>query len=115
MTSDFDVYCLTEMWLHSDLDSVDYYPEAYDVFRSDSDYKAVGLRYGGDVLIALCDAVPVLRRFDLQVYSECVWIEVKIAGGRHLLVGNYFLPASMSSVEFGVVLQDLSSKHDPEK
>lgn len=65
-------------------------------------------------MIALNGAVPALRRFDLEMW-EYVWLEIKVAGGQHLLVGNYYLPPSMSSVKFGAVLLDFSSKLDPER
>jgi hypothetical protein len=44
----------------------------------------------GGVLIAInskfCD---FKRRHDLQFYEECVWVELTILNGEHLLIGNH--------------------------
>jgi hypothetical protein len=70
------------------------FPDDYFVFRADRVYADFSLTLGGAVLTAFHQYLSgCKRRYDLELTSECVRIEIPIPDGFNLLVGNhYFSP-----------------------
>lgn len=92
ITADLDVICLSETWLCDGIPNSNYFTPNYNVYRRDRDYISTGQKLGGGVLIALHSSLESHRRFDLESYSECVWVEIKTADGFNYLIGNYYFP-----------------------
>lgn len=111
--SDYDVYCITETWLLSDISSYELFCDSYSIFRRDRNYGVTGQKYGGGVLTAIRNNITAVRHLDLESYEECVWLEVKTGEPKNLLIGNYYIPPSLDSKEFEQVLISLSEKLDP--
>lgn len=88
--SNYDAYCITETWLPQHIGSADYFTAEYTVFRNDRDYATTGQKYGGGVLIALKKCFCAFRRPDLELYSECIYVEVKVKGAKNVLLGVYY-------------------------
>jgi hypothetical protein len=55
---------------------------------------------GGGVLTAIATSLgSCCHRYDLELYSECVWIEIPTADGISMLIGNhYFSPETKPEV-----------------
>jgi hypothetical protein len=66
----------------------------YIVFRADRVYTDFSLTRGGGVLTAVHQSLSgCKRRYNLELTSECVSIEILLPDGFNLLTGNhYFLP-----------------------
>ena len=86
--SPYSVVALSETWLSSEHASASYIPDNYLVYRGDREYNEECTR-GGGVLVAVCrDLVSYL-----EAYSECVWIEICVPGGKNFLISVcYFAP-----------------------
>jgi hypothetical protein len=66
------------------------FPVVYFVFRADRVYTDFSLTHGGGVLTAVHQSPSgCKRRYDLELTSECVWIEIPLLDGFNLLVGNH--------------------------
>lgn len=94
----YDLICLTETWLWDGISSAEIFSSNYSVFRKDRDYSSRGCRFGGGVLIATSSAFQAHRRYDLETYDECVWLQMECGNGQSLLVGNYYFQP-MSDVD----------------
>jgi hypothetical protein len=70
------------------------FPDDYFVFRADRVYTDFSLTRGGGVLTAVHQSLSgCKRRYNPELTSECVWIEIPLPDGFNLLVGNhYFSP-----------------------
>lgn len=112
--NNYDVYCITETWLPHHIVSTDYFTDEYTVFRNDRNYAATGQKYGGGVLIALKKPFRAVRRSDLELYSECLWIEVKVKGAKNVLIGVYYLHPALENSLFASALQGLTEVLKPE-
>jgi hypothetical protein len=89
-STDYSIICLTETWLN-DLCYHNLFPDWYTVFRSDR--ASVNTTRGGEVLIALSSRVrSYKRRYDLEFYDECVWVEIPTLDSLNLLIGNHYFP-----------------------
>jgi hypothetical protein len=64
------------------------------LFSVQTEYTDFSLTRGGGVLTAVHQSISgCKRRYDLELTSECVWIEIPLPDGFNLLVGNhYFSP-----------------------
>jgi hypothetical protein len=86
---DFQIICLTETWLNDVFRSqTTVFPNSFTIFRSDrvSSTKSSG----GCVLIAISFRVRTFKRkYDLQLYEECVWVEISTQNDHSLLIGNH--------------------------
>jgi hypothetical protein len=59
----------------------------FPVQTEDTDFS---LTRGGGVLTAVHQSLSgCKRRYDLELTSECVWIEIPLPDGLNLLVGNH--------------------------
>lgn len=88
LTSNHDIVCLTETWLHSAMSSSENVSSNYAVFWRDRDYANRNCRLYGGVIIAANKRIVAHRSFDLETYGEYVWIEVCSAGGKRCLIGH---------------------------
>jgi hypothetical protein len=67
------------------------FPDSYTVLRSDR--VSANKTGGGGVLIALSSRIRSFkRRYDLQLYDECVWLELPTMDSLNLLIGNHYFP-----------------------
>jgi hypothetical protein len=90
-STDYNIICLTETWLNDPCYYHSLFPDCYTVFRSDR--ASVNKTRGGGVLIALSSRVrPYKRRYDLEFYDECVWVEIPTLDRLNLLIGNHYFP-----------------------
>jgi hypothetical protein len=83
---------LTETWLNDFCFNQNLLPETYLVYSADR--VSAAKSRGGCSLIAISNSVSgVVRRADLELVEECVWIEMSTTDGYNLLIGNhYFAP-----------------------
>jgi hypothetical protein len=90
-STDYSIICLTETWLNDLCYDHNLFPDCYSVFCSDRAF--VNKTCGGGVLIALSSRVhSYKRRYDLEFYDECVWVEIPTLVGLNLLIGNHYFP-----------------------
>jgi hypothetical protein len=88
---DFQIIFLTETWLNDTYFDHKLFPDSYTIFHSDR-VSSSKSRDGG-VLTAVSSRVRSFkRRYDLQFYEECVWVEISTQNGRSLLIGNHYFP-----------------------
>jgi hypothetical protein len=85
---------VTETWLNDSFCNRSLFPDDYFVFRADRVYTDFSLTRGGSVLTAVYQSLSgCKRRYDLEMTSECVWIEIPLPDIFNLLFGNhYFSP-----------------------
>jgi exonuclease III len=90
--SNFDIICLSETWLNDVCYDHNLFPNSYTVYRSDRPY--INKARGGGVVTAITASLGSCnRRYDLELCSECVWVEIPTADGINTLIGNhYFSP-----------------------
>jgi hypothetical protein len=82
---------LTETSLNGLFYNQNLFPGTYFVYRADS-VSTVKSR-GGGALIAISDNVSgVVRRADLELVEECVWVEIPTVDGISLI--EQFLPTN---------------------
>lgn len=112
VSTNFHIICLTETWLLEELSSASYFPSSYAVHRKDREYDATGQKFGGGVLIAVCDPLNSYGRQDLESYAECVWAEILSSDGFNYLVGNYYFPPLSDTQMFDNHLQTLEEQVD---
>lgn len=95
----YDFICLTETWFTDSFNSYSYFTDNYFVYRKDrSSPDSDQDRRGGGVLIAVNKKFKVHRRFDLDFNNiECVWVVVKLRSDFSLLIGNNYLPPTVST------------------
>ncbi|PNF31813.1 hypothetical protein B7P43_G09329, partial [Cryptotermes secundus] len=91
-STDFDIICLTETWLNDSCYDCNIFPSRYTVYRSDR--VSTSKARGGGVLTAIPSSLgSCRRRYDLELCSECVWVEIPTVDSHNLLIGNhYFSP-----------------------
>ena len=82
-----DFICATETWLDSSIDSAEFLPEGYSVYRRDRPND----RHGG-VFFAFKEDLPITRRPDLESKSETIWCQLNIKGERTILFGTVYKP-----------------------
>lgn len=99
-SSAFNIICLTETWLLDEISSNSYFPSRYTVHRRDRDYAATGQKFGGGVIVAVDSYTSNCRRYDLETYAECVWVELVAADGFNYLIGNYYVPPLSDATAF---------------
>ena len=103
---------ISETWLNGDVpDGSVILPGYSNLFRVDR----APPRRGGGVMILARDDVKCIRRADLQLWMESVWIEVDMGSfGKPLVVGCVYRPPSSSSadVEHFVDCMDATEKVD---
>jgi exonuclease III len=94
--NDSKIICVTETWLDDSFCNRNLFPDDDFVFRTDRVHTDFSLTRGGGVLTAVHQSLSGCKsRYDLELTSECVWIEIPLPGGFSLLVGNhYFSPNS---------------------
>lgn len=103
----FDIIAFTETWLnHSHVD-VDFFPNQYVVHRSDRQYVPGVIERGGGVLLAVRRSMSVIRRHDLELTNECVWLEIRLKGRSPLLIGNHYFPPQFPVCLLKAYLDDL--------
>jgi hypothetical protein len=87
----FQIICLTETWLNDTCFDHKLFPDSYTIFRSDRVNS--NKSRGAGVLTAVSSRVRSFkRRYDLQFYEECVWVEISTKNGRSPLIGNHYFP-----------------------
>lgn len=113
--SSHDIICITETWLCDGISVSSYFNPSYTVYRRDRDYLCTGQTMGGGVLIATKVSVASHRRFDLETYSECVWIEIKASDGFNYLIGTYYFPPLFDETTFIEHFESLGKQIDFDK
>lgn len=95
ISTDHDIVCITETWLNQEHFNNDYFPNTYNIYRSDRHDPHFQRLRGGGALIAVNKSLPCVRRVDLEGVDECVFVEIKISTKRSLILGTaYFQPAN---------------------
>jgi hypothetical protein len=99
--SNFDTICLIETWLNDLCYDHNLFPNKYTVYRSDRPY--INKAHGGGVSTAILARLGSCScRYDLELCSACVWVEIPTADGINILVGNhYFSPDTKPEVITG--------------
>ena len=67
--SSFDIICVTETWLNSDIADNEVLPKGYNIYRRDRGHR------GGGVLLAINSRIPC-KRVDVPVDIEAVTIQL---------------------------------------
>jgi hypothetical protein len=78
------------------------FPDSFTIFYSDrvSSTKS----RGGGVLIAISSRVNTFKcTYDLQLYEECIWVEISTQNGRSLLTGNHYFPPDINWTLFLII------------
>lgn len=91
-SSDEDIICLTETWLHSGFLSSEYFINNYKSYRRDRDYESTGTTRGGGCWIIHKSSLISNRvsSFESNIdFVEDVWIEIAQPTGRLLLCTVY--------------------------
>jgi hypothetical protein len=87
--ANFDIIYQSETWLNDQCYDHNLFPCRYTVYRSDR--ACVNKARGGGVIATGLGSCS--RRYDLELCSECVWVEIPAANGISMLTGNhYFSP-----------------------
>jgi hypothetical protein len=87
-STEYNILCLNETWLNDSCFDHNLFHESYMVFRSD--WVSANKKRGGGVLTALSSRIRSFkRRYDLEFYDECVWIENPTLDSINLLIGNH--------------------------
>jgi hypothetical protein len=94
-STDYNLICLTETRLNDLYLDHNLFPNCYRV--SLSDRKSAIKTRGGGVLMAVNSRYRGFKQtFDLQIYEECVWVEVPAVDGESLLISNHYFPPDTS-------------------
>lgn len=109
LSNEYDVLCITETWLNQNFNSADYFSPEYEVYRADRNYDLLSTQYGGGALIAVKKVLPAVRRRDLEIYFESVWVEMRTQDHIKLLVGLFYYPPKYDSCSFREQLSDLGN------
>jgi hypothetical protein len=96
--SNFNIICFSETWLNDLCYDYNLFPNRYIVYRSDQLY--INKDRSGGVLTAITASLgSCSRRYDLELCSECVWVEIPTADVISMLIGNnYFTPDTKPEV-----------------
>ena len=87
--NDFDIFCVSETWLHQNIKDDEIYIQGYNIFRKD---RTTGI--GGGVCIYVKDTLQVNLRDDLMFENvEAIWIRIG-QGGPKCLVSCIYRPPS---------------------
>ena len=71
----FDVVSITETFLDSTVPDAQIISSGYNIFRKDRN------RHGGGMLVMVRDSITVVRRYDLEVACEMLWLELYVQKG----------------------------------
>jgi hypothetical protein len=94
-STDYNRICLSEAWLNEFYFDLNLFRNCYIIFRSDR--KSVIKTGGGGALMAVNSRYRDFKqRFDLQIYEQCVWVELPTTDGENLLIGNHHVPPDTS-------------------
>ena len=102
----YDIVAITETFLDSSIEDVEFAPHSYSVFRRDRN------RHGGGVMMLVRDHIPVTRRLDLETDCEILWLQLAARGCEAFLFGVYYRPPG-NSVEALEHLSNLCSCNLP--
>lgn len=94
----YDIYCFTETWLNENFQNAEVFDSNYMVFRCDR--KGSLDTRGGGTLIAVKNHVTVHRRNDLEMFDECVWLEISCDDTPSLLIGLHYFSPQLSVKSF---------------
>jgi hypothetical protein len=94
----FKIVCLTETWLKKSFSRQNIFSEIYTAYGSDRDCHTK--LHGGGASIVVSETVFGAKlRSDLEYFQEYVWVEITVADGRNLLIGNHsFSPDIMVDI-----------------
>jgi hypothetical protein len=88
-TANFDIICLCEIWSNDQCYDHNLFPRRYTVYRCDWAY--VNKACGGGVLTAIATNLgSCSHRYDLELCSENVRVEIPTSDGISMLIGNYY-------------------------
>lgn len=104
-----DIVALTETWLDYYHANDSFFPPNFNVFRADRNYSPT-IQRGGGSAIAVRSDIKCVRRRNLELFPETVWIEVFRPGNKNLLIGNIYLSQCASSQDFDAYLESLSQR-----
>jgi len=80
------VVCITETWLVAGMDSYEYFPSTYSIYRRDRPSR------GGGVLIAVHDSLP--NEEVIQSAEECEFVGCKVRTDRWWTIIAYYRPGA---------------------
>jgi exonuclease III len=88
--SNFDIICLSDTWLNDLCYNHNLFPNRYTIYLSDQPYiNKVG---GGGVSTAITASLGSCNRsYELELCSECVWVEIPTADGINMYIGNHYV------------------------
>jgi hypothetical protein len=89
--SNFDIIYLSETWLNDLCYNHNLFPNRYTVYWSDRPY--INKAHGGGILTAITASLGSCScRYDLDLCSEYVWVEIPTADCISILIGNHYFP-----------------------
>jgi hypothetical protein len=96
--ANFNTIFLSETRLNAQCYNYNFFPCRYTVYRSHREYT--NKAPGGGISKAIATSLGSCNhRYDLELCSECVWVEVPTADGISILTGNhYFAPDTKPDV-----------------
>lgn len=77
---------MSETWLSSEHNDCDFFPVALNIYRADQLYVPGVVECGGGILFGVSRVIQSYRRRDLELLSECVWLEIVLLGSKNLLI-----------------------------
>lgn len=91
ITADYDVICLTETWLNSDIHSHELFDDRYNVYRNDRNFDDDHRRDGGGSLIAVKKKFSSKRVANYESVNNDVWVCLKCSDSVSLYINNVYL------------------------
>ena len=98
LSDEFDIFVLTETWLHNDVSNAELFPDDFAVYRCDRNFERLGNTRGGGVLIGVNNTKLTSTNIDVSNIVETVpsidLIGVKVKTSYH---ENLFIFAVLHS------------------
>lgn len=112
LSSEYNILCLTETWLHSNISSSEYFPNNYIVYRSDRDFDKSNKSRGGGVLIAVENAF-ITTKMNLNIFDTTPTIDIvgcKLTNGSmNLYILNIYIPPDVTIYDFRLFFEILEN------
>ena len=93
LTTDFDIYCLTETWLNKSVSDNALFPSNYKVYRRDRDLSSSQKKKGGGVLIAVkkCFQSNSIE-FKNNIEAVLIQIQPNSSNNSKIFICNVYFP-----------------------
>lgn len=116
LSSDFDLYCMTETWLTEDILNSELFPSDYVVVRCDRNLRAHGVSRGGGVLLASrvdfsCTTLDLDNIRASAPLIDVVGCRINMKNAFQLLIFVVYIPPALSSNDFQYFLSLLEASN----